>query len=297
MYKKILVPLDGSEVAASVLPYVGNLAGRLGASVTLFTVVAPGRRAARASDTEVRAEAEAQSRRQAQHLTATGVTADVMVVTGQPVEQIISRGQSGGFDLIAIGTRGHSGIRRGLLGSVTDGVVRSSTVPVLALSPKAVEANAQLNFGLATITVPLDGSAVAEGVLSYAEDLAQQLALELRLLRVVSVGTMAYYAVEGGPVDTTPVEQELEDDAAQYLNGVAETVGQHGLSVTCTVERGSPALAIIDHVRNTQNNMVAICSHGRSGLGRLLIGSVADSIIRSSGVPVLVITPQIATSR
>ncbi len=297
MYKKILVPLDGSEVAASVLPYVGDLAKRLGASVTLFTVVAAGRRAAGASDTAVRAEAEAQARRQAQHLSAAGVTADVLVVTGQPVEQIISRGQSGGFDLIAIGTRGHSGIRRGLLGSVTDGVVRSSTVPVLALSPRAVEASAQPGYGLATITVPLDGSAVAEGVLAYAEDLAQQLALELRLLRVVSVGTMAYYAVEGGPVDTTPVEQELEEDAAQYLKGVAENVSQRELTVTCTVERGSPALAIIDHVKNTQDNLVAICSHGRSGLGRLLIGSVADSIIRSSGVPVLVITPQIATSR
>jgi nucleotide-binding universal stress UspA family protein len=296
MYKKILVPLDGSEMAESVLPYVGNLAERLGASVTLFTVVAPGRRASQ-SETAVRAEAEAQARRQAQHLTADGVTADVLVVTGQPVEQIISRGQSGGYDLIAIGTRGHSGIRRGLLGSVTDGVVRSSTIPVLALSPKAVEASSQPNYGLATITVPLDGSTVAESVLSYAQDLATQLALEVRLLRVVSVGTMAYYAVEGGPVDTTPVEQELEEDAAQYLNGIAENVSDQGLSVTCTVERGSPALAIIDHVKNTQNNLVAICSHGRSGLGRLLIGSVADSIIRSSGVPVLVITPQVATSQ
>ncbi|MDP6549472.1 MAG: universal stress protein [Dehalococcoidia bacterium] len=153
-------------------------------------------------------------------------------------------------------------------------------------------ASAQPDYALATITVPLNGSTVAEEVLPYAQDLAQQLALEMRLLRVVSVGTMAYYAVEGGPVDTTSVEQELEDDAAQYLNGIAETVSQQGLSVTCTVERGSPALAIIDHVRNSQNNLVAICSHGRSGLGRLLIGSVADSIIRSSGVPVLVITPK-----
>ena len=87
MYKKILVPLDGSEMAESVLPYVGNLANRLGASVTLFTVVAPGRRAARESETAVRAEAEAQARRQAQHMTAAGVAADVLVVTGQPVEQ------------------------------------------------------------------------------------------------------------------------------------------------------------------------------------------------------------------
>ncbi len=297
MYKKILVPLDGSEVADSVLPFVGNLARRLDASVTLFTAVAPGRSAASESETAVQVEATAQARREAQHLTEAGVTADVLVVSGQPVEQIISQGQRGGFDLIAIGTRGHSGIRRSLLGSVTDGVIRSSTVPVLALSPKAVEASAQSDYWLSTVTVPLDGSVVAESVLSYAEDLAQQLTLELRLLRVVSVGTMAYYAVEGGPVDTTPVEQELEEDAAQYLNSIAENVSKHELTVTCTVERGSPTLAIIDHIRNTQNNLIAICSHGRSGLGRLLIGSVADSIVRSSGVPVLVITPQITTPR
>ena len=297
MYKRILVPLDGSEVAASVLPYVTNLAKRLGAEVTLLTVMSPARRAPRAADTEVRAEAEALVRRQAQHLRNSGVEADTAVVSGEPVQQIIGQGRDGGFDLIAIGTRGHSGLRRGLLGSVTDGVVRSSSVPVLVLSLRAVEASAQPDYELASVTVPLDGSDVAEGVLPYARDLAKQLSLEVRLLRVVSVSSIAYYSVDSGPVDTTPLEQELEEDANSYLNQVADDLTQGGLPVTCIIDKGSPALAIIDRLRSIQNNLVAICSHRRSGLGRLLIGSVADSIIRSAGVPVLVITPGSSTSQ
>jgi nucleotide-binding universal stress UspA family protein len=291
MYKRILVPLDGSEVAASVLPYIADLAKRLSAGVTLLTVMAPARPEPRAADTEVRAEAEALVRRQAQHLINSGVESDTVVVSGGPVQQIIGRSLDGGYDLIAIGTRGHSGIRRGLLGSVTDGVVRSSSVPVLVLSPKAVEASAQPGHELATVTIPLDGSEVAESVLPYAQALAKQLSLEVRLLRVVSVSSIAYYSIDSGPVDTTPLEQELEEEAVGYLNQIAETLTQEGLSVTCIVEKGSSALGIVDRLRNTQNNLVAICSHGRSGLGRLLIGSVADSIIRSTGVPVLVLTP------
>jgi nucleotide-binding universal stress UspA family protein len=297
MYQNILVPLDGSQVASSVLPFVANLAKRLGAPVTLLTVFTLPQREARGLETEVRAEAQAMGRREAQRLAEAGTLADTLVVAGRPAEQIVNQAEARNFDLIAIGTRGQSGIRRRLVGSVTDEVVRSSRVPVLVLSPRAVERSAQTGYGLSSITVPLDGSELAEDVLPYAEELAQRLSLEINLLRVVQVASLAYFAGDGVPMNTLPLEEELEAEATAYLSKVADNLRARGLTTTPVALKGSPALAIVDHLKNLANNLVAICTHGRSGLGRLLIGSVADSIIRSSGAPVLAINPQAAPTR
>lgn len=297
MYQNILVPLDGSQVASSVVPYVANLSKRLESRVTLLTVFTLPQREARGLETEVRAEAQAVARREAQRLAEAGVAADTLVVSGRPAEQIVNQAQTRNFDLIAIGTRGQSGIRRGLVGSVTDEVVRSSKVPVLVLSPRAIERSAQTGYGLSGITVPLDGSELAEYVLPFAEELAKRLSLRMSLLRVVQLASLAYYTGDGIPMNTLPLEEELEAEAIAYLSKVAGDLRARGLTTDQVVLKGSPALAIVDHVKNLENSLVAICTHGRSGLGRLLIGSVADSIIRSSGAPVLVINPQAAPSR
>ena len=181
-------------------------------------------------------------------------------------------------------------MRRGLLGSVTDQIVRSSPVPVLVMSPLAVERCAQDEHQLHSVVVPLDGSLMAEAVLPHAEGLAQALSLEVRLLRVVSLGPLAYYGGEGGPVDTSPSDHELEEEAAAYLNHVAAAQTSRGLTANCTVARGSTAMAIVDQVKEVRRCLVAISTHGRAGLGRLLIGSVADTLIRHAGLPVLVVT-------
>lgn len=293
MYSSILVPLDGSEVAASVLPYVTNLAQRLQARVTLLTVVAPARSTARDGEAGALADAQDRGRRLARHLADAGIEADTLVVPGQPAERIVTQAQEGRFDIIAIGTRGHSGIRRGLLGSVTDEVVRTSPVPVLVLSPGAVERSAQDDYELSSVTVPLDGSELAESVLPYAEGLAQQVSLEMHLLRIVSIGPLITAGgMHSAYVDTAPIEEDLVREATAYLNKVAQRLTERGLTASCTVEKRYAALAIADHLRDMPCNLVAICTRGRSGLGRMIIGSVADSIIRSASVPVLVITPR-----
>ena len=85
------------------------------------------------------------------------------------------------------------------------------------------------------------------------------------------------------------MDQELEGEAA-YLNHVASTQTSRGLTATCTVSRGSTAISIVDLVKEVRRCLVAISTHGRAGLGRLLIGSVADTLIRHAGLPVLVVT-------
>ena len=293
-YSSMLVPQDGSDVGSSILPFVASVARSLGARVTVMTVLDPDRRPGQANETEIWAEAQALVRRQVQQLADAGVETDApVVVAGVPSEQIVGQAQEGEFDLIAMSTRGHSGPRRGLLGSVTDEVIRSTRTPVLALSPSAIEKSAQNDHRLSSLTVPLDGSELAEGILPHAQELAQQLSLGIHLVRVIALGSLAYYASEGVTMDTAPVEEELEEEAAAYLGPIAQRLSEGGGTPTdFTIMKGSPALTIIDHLGNTTGNLAAICTHGRSGIGRLLIGSVADSIIRSAGVPVLVFASQ-----
>ena len=292
-YGKILVPQDGSNVGSSVLPFVASIARELQARVTVMTVLEVEQRAGRTAETEIWAEAQAIVRRQAQKLADAGVETDApLVVSGVPSQQIVAQAREGGFALIAISTRGHSGVRRGLLGSVTDEVVRSTTTPVLVLSPAAIERSARNEHRLSRLTIPLDGSELAESILPHAQELAQQLSLRIHLMRVMAPGSLAYYASEGVTMDTVPLEDELEEEAGAYLEQVAQRLSEGGTSAEYTVIKGSPALTIIDHLSNTSGNLAAICTHGRTGLGRLLIGSVADSIIRSAGVPVLVFSSQ-----
>ena len=288
MYHSILVPLDPSEGLASSLPFAASLAKGLGARLNLLAVVSPtGRR-------QETSRAQAFLQGQVESLADAGVEADSVVDSGRPGRQIVARAQEGGFDLIVMGTRGRSGLRRGLVGSVTDQIVRSSPVPVLVLSPLAIERCAQDDHQLQTVVVPLDGSPMAEAVLPHAEGLAERLSLEVRLLRVVSSGPLAYYGGEGGPVDTFPLNQELEEEAAAYLNQVAAAQTSRGLTANCTVIRGTTAMAIVDQVKEVRRCLVAICTHGRAGLGRLLIGSVVDTLILHAGLPVLVVTSHVA---
>ena len=92
---------------------------------------------------------------------------------------------------------------------------------------------------------------------------------------------------------TVPLDgSELEEEASEYLQGVSNRLTAREINTSATILKGSPAISIMDNLRNTPDTLVAICTHGRSGLGRVLIGSIADSIIRSSGAPVLIITPQ-----
>ena len=123
--------------------------------------------------------------------------------------------------------------------------VLASVVDFLPTAGQAIEKARETGVGLSSVTVPLDGSDLAERILPLAEELAQQLSLEVQLLRVISMGSMAYYAAEGVTMDTSPVEEELEEEANQYLNRIAHEVSQRGItSVWFNVTRGSPALTI-----------------------------------------------------
>jgi len=144
------------------------------------------------------------------------------------------------------------------------------------------------------IVVCLDGSSLAEKILPYVTEGAVRFNTKVVLLRVLDVpSTVAW--IEGTTPDTNIVTEESQQDkeeAVAYLEGVATSIRERELDVECVVlHRISPDDAILNYAGGNEVDIIAMTTHGRSGMARTLLGSVADSVVRQSRLPVLVINP------
>ena len=179
MIEKILVPLDGSEQAEAILPYVSTLAMGLGIPILLLSVLDRGSLGiGRSYYSKLYETAEAGARNRlhdvAHRLAQEGVDALEMVAAGKSAKEIIKTADQQGCGLIAMSTHGRNAFVRGILGSVTDEVLHSSHVPVLAITPERATTYRGKDSTLTKVMVPLDGSPLAESVLPYVEKLAQK---------------------------------------------------------------------------------------------------------------------------
>lgn len=141
------------------------------------------------------------------------------------------------------------------------------------------------------ILVPLDGSALAESVLSQVVPLAQCAKSEIVLLRVVTVPASAYMVVNE-PHLTMDLREDAEDQAREYLNNVAAKLRMQGIPVSTELGVGVVADTIQECATDIHADLIAMSTHGRGGLARLMIGSVADHLVRHSHLPILLIHPE-----
>jgi nucleotide-binding universal stress UspA family protein len=280
MYEKILVPLDGSKTAETVLPNVVRLARESKSKVVLITVEAPGSKTNKADlswsnmgnalatlekpDLQMKAYLDSA----ASMLAEMGVPATTVVAYGDSATEILTYAANHECDLIAMTTRGRSVLQRGLMGSVTDAVIRASNVPVLAVGPKSVKGK-ELDGAIRSMAVPLDGSEVAEAILPHVEKLAKLLSLEVVFLRVVRMIPWGYGSHDRVPMDTTEIETSLEDEAKDYLGSVEGRFRSKGINCRSYVLHGVPWDKIVSFAGSFDDMMVAISTHGRSGIPRL----------------------------
>jgi nucleotide-binding universal stress UspA family protein/CBS domain-containing protein len=150
----------------------------------------------------------------------------------------------------------------------------------------------------AHIVVTLDGSKVAEQVLPYVETLARKLAATVTLLRAITPLEAVFLgetpttpqATSGAAVETTAVTKEMRADAVQYLTAIRDRLKEGGLTVECEYPEGRrPAEAIVQRTRHLGADLIAMTTHGRTGLSRTILGSVADEVVRSASCPVLIV--------
>ena len=299
MYKRILVPLDGSELAEQVLPYVQVLGKVSGVSIELLRVFEPTlEQLAHRLHTSYCDRALAYLNRIKASIEGVGTPVYCTVHEEDPASHIIIEAEKVPDTLIAMATHGRSGPTRWVLGSVTDKVVHATSRPLLII--RAVPQDSfSTDVKLKTVLVPVDGSPLAEQVLPHVMGLAKSLRLKVILVRITtSVGEHHRY-LDRHPVNASatvyygPYEEffkETDARAMQYLLKVKEELRQMGVSsVEETLLHGDPGGAIVDLAREIPNSLVAMTTHGRSGLGRWLLGSVAAQAVRHSGVPVVVI--------
>jgi nucleotide-binding universal stress UspA family protein len=299
MYTRILIPLDGSKTAEIVLPYARFLARRLKLPVELLEVidiVEIGKRISPDKAQFVNTVIENVVRRSEQYLRGVaGTFADVdvkcTVEKGVPAELIIEKEAADKGTLISMATHGHSGIKRWLLGSVAEKVLRGARNPLLLIRA-ADAAKSEGEATLRSIIAPLDGSELAERVLPTVAELATQLKLEVALFRAY---TLPHGVLAADPEAHVLIADEelisvLRDEALAYLEKKAQELNQLGVEKVSTVaEYGFAADEIISLARKTPDNLIAMCTHGRSGVKGWVLGSVTETVVRHSGDPVLVI--------
>ena len=279
MIRRILVPLDGSAMAASVLPTVQTIAGFTGARLTLLTVVPPD-----APDAAAPA-AHAGLAEAARQLGMAGCVAEPLVTRGAAAEQIVRLAET--HDLIALATRARAGLGRLAAGSVADTVVRAAPAPVLLV--RAAVAASTPPDPPRRILVPLDGSSAAEAALPLATELARRAGATLLLVRSTD---MARTAERGLLRDlATRTAQQAAQAAGDYLAQFAARDPLAAVPVQFDIRHEPPADAILASASAGRADLIVMGTHGRGGLGRWLLGSVADAVVRAAPVPVLLVRP------
>jgi nucleotide-binding universal stress UspA family protein len=294
----MLIPLDGSKTAEAVLPYARFLAGALKLPVELLAVIdvyglAPLRH--ERDESFLRSIIEKIARETRDYLedvarSLSGITTSCFVEKGRPEEVIIEKAADHKETLIAMATHGRSGINRWLLGSVAEKVIRATTSPLLVVrGDENGKTEAEVAFD--SLLVPLDGSALAESVLPSAVALAKALNARVVLARAYEL-PMSTYA--GGEDYYTSKYDEfkamLKEEAGAYLEAKVNELKASGFErVYSVLLEGDAAERIIDVARKTSKNWIAMCTHGRSGVKRWVLGSVTEKVVRHSGDPVLII--------
>ncbi len=299
MYTQMLVPLDGSTTAEKVLPYAHYFVGKFKIPVQLLAVVDIAKMVthisadrARFVDTMIEngvRSSENYLREVAK--TFPGAVVKCTVEKGRAEEVIIEKGKTDTGMLITMATHGRSGLNRFLLGSIAEKVLRGTANPLMLVRATR-EAKSEGAATLKSIIVPLDGSELAESVLPMVAGVAQKLDLEVVLFRAYHISYTPYANNEAYYVGVNSSEliASARDEANEYLEKKTAEVKNLGVKkVKYASKEGIASDEIIALGRGTPDNLIAMCSHGRTGMERWVVGSVTETVVRHSDEPVLVV--------
>lgn len=292
MYRCILVPLDGSEFAEHALPAALTIARRAAATLDLveshafytFQDSANWQAASPAMDDVIKEQERGYLRKVAGRLHAAApVNVTAAVATGLAVDAILDRASTIGAQLIVTTTHGRGPLSRLLLGSIADELVRQSSVPLLLIRPREPAVDLAHEPKFERISIALDGSPLAEQVLEPA----------LELGRLFGASYLLFRHLDEQAADNVRAEAERQ------LEIVAGKLREQGVEVRTELAVGSKAaaVAILEHAEKDRCDSIALATHGRGGLSRLLLGSVASSVVRQSSVPVLLYRPRVGERR
>jgi nucleotide-binding universal stress UspA family protein len=296
MFKRILVPLDGSELAESALPAAMYLAAKLGAKVTLVHVIEENPPATVHGERHLTSLEEAEAYLAAiRRLTGSPEAAVECHVhaaaTGNVAQSIAEHQGELAPDLIIMCTHGRSGLKRIIVGSIAQQVIASGTIPVLLIRAEGQGRHAF--FTLHTVLAPLDGEPAHEQGLEVAVDLARAAGARLQLLSVVpTLGTLSGRDATMGrfmPGTTQAILDFAEKDLKSYLMKQASRTQNAGVPVAAELRYGDAAPAIADAADTLDAGIIVLGTHGRAGNEAFWTNSVGAKVQAQTKRPLLLV--------
>jgi nucleotide-binding universal stress UspA family protein len=296
MYRKVLIPLDGSPFAERILPHIERLISSQQTEFILLSVVEPTSyvisprtmTVMEAFDTtHLRQNAEVYLRQVKGELREMGLRVHEHVIEGDVASAICDVADTQDADLIAMTTHGRSGMGRWAFGSIADRVIRTASQPIFLVRGTAEVPSTD---AIRRILVPLDGSELAERVLPQAQALVTEKGAELLLVRAVEPLTdweVAEIYANWESIDD--VYSHRQTAAERYLEQVQEQLRAASVPSTIVVNEGHPAKMILDTAEAENVDLIVMSTHGRSGLARWVYGSIADKVLHGTTRPLLLI--------
>lgn len=284
-FRSIMVPVDGSPLAEAAIPYAVAIAERTHSKVR-FVLVHPQQYPPLLIE-PANVYLRGLTQRFREQL---GCSLTSIILTGPVAPSLVQHAQEIGADLVVMTTHGLGGLHRAWLGSVADQLIRTIEIPLIVVRPRADGSLPPLN--LREVLVPLDGSLLAEVALQPAAALAKLWDAEISLLHVVPpVVITADLALPSAVWHDDQLTGSRREQAQDYIQDVIERMRTTGAKVSGVAVVGSTPIAqtLLQFANPARVGLIAMATHGRGGLRRLVLGSATDKMVRSAEVPVLVV--------
>jgi nucleotide-binding universal stress UspA family protein len=300
MFEKILVPLDGSRNAEMVLPYAEEIAGKFRGELSLVGVVEKDNQPVTSAGVQTNDVLYSYLTEISKKVTESGhefgIEAAHQVsfkfLSGDIAQKILAYADEINAGLVALTSRGSSSHEKWVLGNIAAKILRATQKPVLLVRTVASEETLNRKHLINNILVPLDGSATGESAIPFAESLAVKLTARLVLIHVLEPLTKA------GMYDTNPkysISDALtarEEEAQRYLQKVGGLIKEKtGITPEIVISMGYPANEIADYAGRKDIDLIAMSTHGRTGIQHWVFGSVTDKTLHFGDTPVLVVRP------
>ncbi|NTV65776.1 MAG: universal stress protein [Oscillochloris sp.] len=299
--KTIVVPLDGSSFGEHALPAALAIARRGLAHLNLVHVHQMQANTLSPTGTPFFDPEVDETIRIQERAYLEDVTRQIGAVWDGPVshalltlpvaEAICTHAHDIDAQLIVLSTHGRGGIARAWLGSVADRVIRHAKIPTLTIHPQSEPPQFDQGPTFEHILVPLDGSALAEQALDMVVQVCGDTPAHYDLVRVVEPVSYGFALSAPEPLFDADAQEEMWHVATEYLDRVAAPLRARGHVVMTYVPIGHPASAILERAEMDEVTLIAMTTHGRSGMSRALMGSVADKVLRGTTTPVLISRP------
>ncbi len=275
MWKKILVPIDGSDLAELALPYARELAGAFNSELVLLYVSEP-------ADEEHLHMHQLYLERLAVQMKKQLKRVSPVVISGKPAEEIVKYTEKNDIRLIIMASRGSSGI--------ASKVIDATGVPLLLIKESKRRRKTKEKHLISRILLPLDGSEAGEAAITRVKELKSRLESEVILLDVVPKGR--HLRTVGGLDYILYPEPEMETfraEAKTYLDKVYKRLQRGKGELKVEIRSGEVAKEILNYAKKKRASLIAISTHGHSGMTKWVFGSTAQKVMQDSPIPVLVV--------